>query len=230
MTSKVIGQGFPQVLVVPHECSIKGERILVATDGSEAGETAAETAINMGKNCSALKQVHVLSVASSEGELERVKALTETVCTQGKEKAPSVDFYPLTLVGKPAADIIAKTAKEKEVDMILIGGHGKGLSKLLMGHVTEKVIGRAHCAVLVIEKKRIHSDYQEAQAGMKSRCISATGFFDTQTICNPYRHSPDHFFTGRMLWHNNFIAAYLKGLVTYRYNAPCPSTLKLQHS
>ncbi|CAK8714882.1 Nucleotide-binding universal stress protein, UspA family [Candidatus Electrothrix laxa] len=154
MTSKVIGQGFPQVLVVPHECSIKGERILVATDGSEAGETAAETAINMGKNCSALKQVHVLSVASSEGELERVKALTETVCTQGKEKAPSVDFYPLTLVGKPAADIIAKTAKEKEVDMILIGGHGKGLSKLLMGHVTEKVIGRAHCAVLVIEKKK----------------------------------------------------------------------------
>ncbi|MCW5208418.1 universal stress protein, partial [Desulfobulbus sp. US2] len=44
--------------------------------------------------------------------------------------------------------------EEKQADMILIGGHGKGLTKLLMGHVTEKVIGRAHCAVLVIEKKK----------------------------------------------------------------------------
>ncbi|MCI5132967.1 MAG: universal stress protein [Candidatus Electrothrix sp. EH2] len=38
--------------------------------------------------------------------------------------------------------------------MILMGGHGKGLTKLLMGHVTEKVIGKAHCAVLVIEKQK----------------------------------------------------------------------------
>ncbi|RWX44199.1 Nucleotide-binding universal stress protein, UspA family [Candidatus Electrothrix aarhusensis] len=154
MTSKVIGQGFPQVLVVPHECSIKGERILVATDGSEAVITAVETAINMGKNCSNLREIHILSVASSEDELEKSKALTETVCAQGREQAPSVDFHPLAVVGKPAADVIAKTAEEKEVDMILIGGHGKGLSKLLMGHVTEKVIGKAHCAVLVLDKKK----------------------------------------------------------------------------
>ncbi|MDU9047830.1 MAG: universal stress protein [Candidatus Electrothrix sp. Rat3] len=154
MTSKVIGQGFPQVLVVPHECSIKGERILVATDGSETGETAVETAISMGKNCSNLREIHVLSVASSEDELEQAQVVAETVCTKGREQAPSTNFYPLALVGKSAADIIAQTAEEKEVDMILIGGHGKGLSKLLMGHVTEKVIGKTHCAVLVLEKKK----------------------------------------------------------------------------
>jgi nucleotide-binding universal stress UspA family protein len=38
--------------------------------------------------------------------------------------------------------------------MIIIGGHGKGLSKLLMGHVTERVIDMAHCAILVIEKEQ----------------------------------------------------------------------------
>jgi nucleotide-binding universal stress UspA family protein len=38
--------------------------------------------------------------------------------------------------------------------MIIIGGHGKGLSKLLMGHVTERVIDKAHCAILVIEKEQ----------------------------------------------------------------------------
>ena len=154
MTSKVIGHGFPQILIVPESSFISGEKILVATDGSESGETAAETAINMGKNCSGLKQIHVLSVTSSESELEQAKALTEAVCAQGREQAPSASFHPLAVVGKPAADVIAKTAEEKQVDMILIGGHGKGLTKLLMGHVTEKVIGKAHCAVLVLDKKK----------------------------------------------------------------------------
>ncbi|MCW5208328.1 universal stress protein, partial [Desulfobulbus sp. US2] len=82
------------------------------------------------------------------------QALAEAACKRGQEKAPRVIFHPMALVGKPAADVIAKAAEEKEVDMILIGGHGKGLSKLLMGHVTEKVIGKAHCAVLVIEKEK----------------------------------------------------------------------------
>lgn len=154
LTSKVIGHGFPQVLVVPQDSSIRGEKFLVATDGSEAGEMAAETAVSMGKNCSGLKEIHVLSAAGAESELEQAQALTEAVCTKGREQAPTVTFHPLALVGKPSADVIAKTAEDKDVDMIIIGGHGKGLTNLLMGHVTEKVIGKAHCAVLVIEKKK----------------------------------------------------------------------------
>ena len=154
MTSKVIGHGFPKVLVVPKDFSIGGETVLLAVDGSEAGEAAADEIIGMGLHCSNLKEVYALSVAHSESGLEEAKALAEAACRRGQEQAPSVTFHPIALVGKPAADIIAQTAAEKQADMILIGGHGKGLSKLLMGHVTEKVIGRAHCAVLVIEKQK----------------------------------------------------------------------------
>ena len=154
MTSKVIGQGFPQVLVVPHESSVKGERILVATDGSESGAAAIETAVSMGKNCKALQEIYVLSVAASESGLAEAEALTAAVCKQAQEQAPRVPFHPLALAGKSSAEVITRTAAEKEVDMILIGGHGKGLSKLLMGHVTEKVIGRTDCAVLVLEKSK----------------------------------------------------------------------------
>uniref|UniRef100_UPI0040560846 universal stress protein n=1 Tax=Candidatus Electrothrix sp. TaxID=2170559 RepID=UPI0040560846 len=152
LTSKVIGHGFPQVLVVHQDSSIRGEKILMATDGSETVEMAAETAISMGNSLN-LKELYVLSVAGAESELEQAQALTEAVCTKGREQAPTVTFHPLALVGKPSADVIAKTAEDKEVDMIIIGGHGKGLTNLLMGHVTEKVIGKAHCAVLVIEKR-----------------------------------------------------------------------------
>uniref|UniRef100_UPI004055ECB0 universal stress protein n=1 Tax=Candidatus Electrothrix sp. TaxID=2170559 RepID=UPI004055ECB0 len=164
MTSKVIGHGFPKVLVVPSETTSGGEKILLAVDGSEISEAAADEIIGMGVHCSNLKEVYALSVASSESRLEQAQALADAACTKGQEQAPSVKFHSLALVGKPSADIIAKTAAEKEVDMILVGGHGKGLSKLLMGHVTEKVIGRAHCAVLVIEKKK---DARDAPEGSK---------------------------------------------------------------
>jgi nucleotide-binding universal stress UspA family protein len=68
-----------------------------------------------------------------------------------KGKIGDIECVSNALVGSPA-EVITTVAQEKNVDLILMGGHGKGLSKLLMGHVTEKVIGRAHCAVLVVEK------------------------------------------------------------------------------
>ncbi|MCI5141802.1 MAG: universal stress protein [Candidatus Electrothrix sp. ATG1] len=153
MTSKVIGHGFPKVLVVPKDFTIRGDKVLLAVDGSEASDAATNEIIGMGIHCTNLKEVYALSVTHSESGLEEAKTLAEAACTRGREQAPRVTFHPMALVGKPSANIIAKTAEEKEVDMILIGGHGKGLTKLLMGHVTEKVIGRAHCAVLVIEKE-----------------------------------------------------------------------------
>ncbi len=151
MTSKVIGHRFPKVLVVPKDFIISGEKILLATDGSTNSRIAAEQAISMGKNCSTLKELYILSVAAGEDNLNQARKLAESVCKEAKEKIVQTKCVPIALVGRPS-EVIADTAREKNVDMILIGGHGKGLTKLLMGHVTEKVIGRAHCAVLVVNK------------------------------------------------------------------------------
>ncbi len=153
MTSKVIGHGFPQVLVVPKDFAITGERILLATDGSEFCRVAGEQAINMGSRCSTLKEMYVLSVVSKVTDLDKSKQLTESVCAKAKAQLDDVDCFPIAAVGR-AAEVITATAREKNIDMIFMGGHGTGLTKLLMGHVTEKVIGQAHCAVLVIEKDR----------------------------------------------------------------------------
>ncbi len=153
MTSKVVGHGFPQVLVVPKDFSIGGERILLATDGSEFSTMAAEESMSMGEHCSTLKEVHVLSVAAREADLDKARQIAQSVCDRAKERKVNMTCTAESAVGRPS-EVIAATALEKDVDMILIGGHGKGLSKLLMGHVTEKVIGRAHCAVLVIEKAK----------------------------------------------------------------------------
>lgn len=153
LTSKVIGHRFPQVLVVPEECSINMEKILLATDGSWFGQKALEEALNLSCHETALKEVFVLSVAKNELDFEEARELAETVCRKARKKTDQVAFTPLALVGRTASVIVEK-AKEYDAGMIIIGGHGKGFGKLLMGHVTEQVIDKAHCAILVIEKEQ----------------------------------------------------------------------------
>lgn len=153
MTAKVIGHGFPRVLVVPRSDTITGEKMLLATDGSIFSQMAAEDVLSMGRHCFILKEVYVLSAAIKEADIDQAKQRVKKICDKAKEMKLSPDYIPITAVGRPS-EVILNIAKEKGVDIIVIGGHGKGLTKLLMGHVTEKVIGHTDCAVLVIERDK----------------------------------------------------------------------------
>ena len=54
--------------------------------------------------------------------------------------------------GTPFIEII-RTAKEHDVDMIVLATHGRsGLAHVLMGSVAEKVVRKAPCPVLVVRK------------------------------------------------------------------------------
>ena len=56
-------------------------------------------------------------------------------------------------VGKPV-QVIIDYAKEHEIDLIVLGTHGHtGLSHLLLGSVTEKVVRLATCPVLTVHPK-----------------------------------------------------------------------------
>ena len=46
---------------------------------------------------------------------------------------------------------IIKTAKEKDVDLIVIGTHGRtGIDHMLFGSTAEKVVRKAPCPVLTV--------------------------------------------------------------------------------
>ena len=52
--------------------------------------------------------------------------------------------------GKPSAEIM-RYAREAEIDMIVLGTHGKGmLDQALFGSTTERVVRRAPCPVLTV--------------------------------------------------------------------------------
>jgi len=152
MTSKVIGHGFPKVLVVPRDYIISGESVLLATDGSEFSKMAARETISMAKKCTALKKITIISVARDESQHDWANENVNYASQLYDQADVGKELDAVALVGRPG-DVIVAQAKEKNCDMIIMGDYGQsGLSEMLMGHVTQKVIATAQRPVLVIGK------------------------------------------------------------------------------
>jgi nucleotide-binding universal stress UspA family protein len=67
-----------------------------------------------------------------------------------KAKAAGARVRGLLLEGT-TAEAIARAAKSRRADVIVMGTHGRtGLSRLLMGSVAERVVGTAPCPVLTV--------------------------------------------------------------------------------
>jgi len=136
----------------------KGERILVAMDGSKCSEKALDQAISMAKICnSTLFGISVIELYPGQMEVapalvEKLSAETREILERVKDRAAKENISCETIVhiGGQPHEFIIQEAKEKNIDLIVMGTHGRtGLKKILMGSVTERVIGHAPCAVLV---------------------------------------------------------------------------------
>lgn len=136
----------------------RGERILVALDGSEYSDKALDQALSMAKICNS--QVYAISVVDLYPEqmelapalLEKMSADVSATLEAAKQKADKENIACETIVhmGMSANDAIIKEAKEKQVDLIVMGTHGRtGLKKAIMGSVAQRVIAQAPCGVLV---------------------------------------------------------------------------------
>ena len=147
VAAKVIGHAPCKVLVVPKAARIGYKTILVATDGSAHSTAAVSEAIGIAKRCGS--SIIAVSSMRDENEQEEAKANVNKVVFLAKKEGVTVEA--LTPVGC-SYDVIVETAGGRGVDLIVLGTYGKtGLRKIFMGSSTEKVIGNAGCAVLVVK-------------------------------------------------------------------------------
>ena len=71
-----------------------------------------------------------------------------------KARRAGVRVTPLLREGSPA-DEIARAARSKRADVVVMGTHGRtGLPRLFLGSVAERVVGTAPCPVLTVRGKR----------------------------------------------------------------------------
>jgi nucleotide-binding universal stress UspA family protein len=148
VTAKVIGHAPCKVLVVPKAATVAYKKILIATDGSKYSEAAAREAMSIAKRRES--SLIALSVATKNANLPNAKKSVEKIRRDAEKEKIKVET--LTPKGMPYK-VIVDTAERKNADLIVVGSHGRtGLEKLLMGSVTERVIGHAECAVLVVKR------------------------------------------------------------------------------
>jgi nucleotide-binding universal stress UspA family protein len=147
VTAKVIGHAPCNVLVLPLNAKVECKNVLIATDGSKYSDAAASEAIGIAKRCGS--SLIVTSVASSDAEIASAKDNVSKVAEAAEKEG--IKTAPVVTTGKPYEAII-ETSKQEKADLIVVGSHGKtGLVRLLMGSVTERVIGHAEAAVLVVK-------------------------------------------------------------------------------
>jgi nucleotide-binding universal stress UspA family protein len=136
------------------------ETILLATDGSSASEGASEEAIDLAVQVEArLLVVSVLGASSRPSEAPADMAGqvdsrdTLTTKAQGivqRAKASGANATFLVWEGEPGEAIVAAAESEK-ADLIVVGSHGRsGVSRFLIGSVSDYVVRHAHCPVMVV--------------------------------------------------------------------------------
>jgi len=148
VASKVIAHAPCKVLVVPRAAKIEYKTILAATDGSDHANAALTEAIAIAKRCGS----HLIALSAMRDETEREEAAALSGRAVEMAQQEGVSAEAVTPVGR-SFDVIVETAGGRGVDLIVMGTYGKtGLRKILMGSSTEKVIGKAGCAVLVVKQ------------------------------------------------------------------------------
>jgi len=148
VTAKVIGHAPCKVMVIPKDARLTFEKILIATDGSVYSELASREAISIAKHTGS--GLIAISIAKKDENLPVAKESVDMVREIAERKGIKVEA--LTLKGEPY-EVIVKTAKQKNAGLTVVGSHGRtGAERLLMGSVTERVIGHSGTAILVVRK------------------------------------------------------------------------------
>jgi len=159
VTARVIAHTPCPVLVVPRASSIKLKGIVIATDGSKYSEAAAREALNLIKCCASTCTLNVIAVVRKDATKERIQIAKDAIkeIKQDAEKE-NIQVDALLATGKVHESIhesIVEYAREKDADIIVMGSHGRtGIKRLLMGSVTERVIGHTDRAVLVVKGEK----------------------------------------------------------------------------
>ena len=159
VTARVIGHTQRDVLVVPGSARLGWKKILVGTDGSRFSKAATDKAIDFAQSYgSELTVISIVDVpaefhaeapAAVEDLIRKAREYTAAV----KKQAEAAGVPTETFIGEAETwEAIVNAAQEQAVDLVVMGSHGRtGLRRLLMGSVTEKVIGNAPCPVLVVK-------------------------------------------------------------------------------
>lgn len=149
------------------------ENILVPTDGSEAARAAVDQAVDIAsKYGGRLHALYVIDIDATNvtlgtEQVERLKRGKLDEMPELKSRAEKATGYVADVaaahgveaeeyiqIGYPVRSI-RRFVDDHDVDLIVMGSHGRsGLSRVVLGSVSEKILRQTHLPVLIVDVQR----------------------------------------------------------------------------
>ena len=141
--------------------AIAFRQILIATDFSDASQRALDYALAIARRYgSTLSVMHAIPPEPRDKipleplprELNRHWAGAEQkMKSLSQDAAMKCLNHHLLLEQGPVWDVLASVIQHEDIDLLVLGTHGRGgLKKLALGSVAEQVLRQAHCPVLTV--------------------------------------------------------------------------------
>ena len=153
----------------------KIKKVLVPIDFSDYSKSALKYAVNFAKSFNAeIILIYVVEPVIYPPDFSMGQIAMPSINTEWDERAKDelaklakneisgVDSVKSVIkTGKPFVEII-ETAKEENVDLIIIATHGhSGVEHILFGSTAEKVVRKAPCPVLTLREPIKGFNYKE---------------------------------------------------------------------
>jgi len=188
-----------RVIAISHPANpaVQFQRILVATDFSAGARAALDCALGIARRYqSKVFLVHVIPVevlqyVSPEGSEEVIQQAKKFAAREMRRMVEEADrggmFHAEILYGGGVWSLLQEFAKKHDVDLIVVGTHGRSaVKKQLLGPVAEAIFRLADCPIMTVtaraEKPALATD------GVR-RILYATNFKPHSERAAAYAHS-----------------------------------------
>lgn len=156
---------------------LKIRKVLFPTDFSECSNHAFPYALQLAERYGAeLHMLHALALHAAD-PADPTHRFPEVEEVQAGDDGGGVRVFHVQQRGFSAAAVILDYAADHDVDLVVMGTHGRrGLRRFVMGSVAEEVIRFASSAVLSVRKPAEAAGKDEPEAGRPRRILAPIDF------------------------------------------------------
>jgi nucleotide-binding universal stress UspA family protein len=130
-----------------------GPRVLVGIDGSEEAEQALGTALRLlGARCGLVVVAEVVSYDATEPDARHTVEAAEGHLEDAASVTGDAPVNREVLAGPPG-EALNQYARDYDMDVIVVGRRGRGLSERLLGSVSSYLLKNSEVPVLVVEPR-----------------------------------------------------------------------------
>ncbi len=128
-----------------------GPRVLVGMDGSEQSDRALSTVLGLlGPHCALLVLAEVVSYEATEGvTTDVIDAASQRLSKVAASVKLAGVVHTEVLTG-PAGQALRSFADRQDMDLLVVGRRGQGMSSRLLGSVSAELVEHSPVPVLVI--------------------------------------------------------------------------------